>query len=149
LENIRFDNWVIEDTPDPAIEITNYYTRAPEEPVSARTPVFRNFAISNVTINRCKTAVSIEGLPEMPVEGLRLTDIVANAKEGLRAFNTNGLELHNVRINAESGPAFLIRDAVNLDLDGVQTRDPKAQISLLPVRAAHGARWISLTACCH
>jgi polygalacturonase len=39
LENIRFDNWVIEDTPDPAIEITNYYTRAPEEPVSARTPV--------------------------------------------------------------------------------------------------------------
>ena len=88
LENIRFDNWVIEDTPDPAIEVTNYYTRAPEEPVSARTPVFRNFAISNVTINRCKTAVSIEGLPEMPVEGLRLTDIVANAKEGLRAFNT-------------------------------------------------------------
>ena len=72
LENIRFDNWVIEDTPNPAIEVTNYYTRAPEEPVSARTPVFRNFAISNVTINRCKTAVSIEGLPEMPVEGLRL-----------------------------------------------------------------------------
>jgi polygalacturonase len=126
LENIRFDNWVIEDTPDPAIEITNYYTRAPEEPVSARTPVFRNFAISNVTINRCKTAVSIEGLPEMPVEGLRLTEIVANAKEGLRAFNTSGLELHNVRINAESGVAFLIRDAVNLDLDGVQTRAPKA-----------------------
>jgi polygalacturonase len=126
LENIRFDNWVIEDTPYPAIEVTNYYTRAPEEPVSARTPVFRNFAISHVTINRCKTAVSIEGLPEMPVEGLRLTDIVANAKEGLRAFNTNGLELHNVRINAESGVAFLIRDAANLDMDGVQTRAPKA-----------------------
>ena len=126
LENIRFDNWVIEDTPDPAIEVTNYYTRAPAEPVSVRTPVFRNFAISHVTINRCKTAVSIEGLPEMPVEGLRLTDIVANAKEGLRAFNTNGLELHNVRINAESGVAFLIRDAANLDMDGVQTRAPKA-----------------------
>jgi len=125
LENIRFDNWVIEDTPDPAIEVTNYYTRAPEEPVSARTPVFRNFAISHVTINRCKTAVSIEGLPEMPVEGLRLTDIVANAQEGLRAFNTNGLELHNVRINAGSGVAFLIRDAANLDMDGVQTRAPK------------------------
>ena len=46
LENIRFDNWVIEDTPDPAIEVTNYYTRAPDEPVSVRTPVFRNIAIS-------------------------------------------------------------------------------------------------------
>ncbi len=126
LENIRFDNWIIEDTPNPAIEVTNYYTRAPEEPVSARTPVFRNFAISNVTINRCKTAVSIEGLPEMPVEGLRLTDIVATAQEGLRAFNTKGLELHNVRINPQSGIPFLIRDSVEVDLDGVQTRNPKA-----------------------
>jgi hypothetical protein len=62
----------------------------------------------------------------LPVEGLRLTDIVANAKEGLRAFNTSGLELHNVRINAESGPAFLIRDAVNLDIDGAQTRAPRS-----------------------
>ncbi len=126
LENIRFDNWVIEDTPYPAIEVTNYYTRAPAEPVSARTPVFRNFAISHVTINRCKTAVNIEGLPEMPVEGLRLTDVTGNAQEGLRAFNTKGLELRNVRIDAQSGPAFLIRDSSEVDLDGVQTRAPKA-----------------------
>lgn len=131
LENIRFDNWVIEDTPNPAIEVTNYYTRAPEEPISARTPVFRNFGISNVTVNRCKIAVSIEGLPEMPVEGLRLTDIVANAEQGLRAFNTKGLELHNVRINAQSGIPFLIRDSADLDLDGVQTRAPKSGVPVV------------------
>ncbi len=126
MENIRFDNWVIEDTPNPAIEVTNYYTRAPEEPVSVRTPIFRNIAISNVTINRCRTAVSIEGLPEMPVQNLRLTDITATGREGLRAFNTKGLELHNVRIDAENGIPFLIRDSSELDLDGVQTRAPKA-----------------------
>lgn len=131
LENIRFDNWVIEDTPYPAIEVTNYYTRAPEEPVSARTPIFRNIAISNVTINRCKTAVSIEGLPEMPVEGLRLTDVIASAQEGLRAFNTKGLELHNVRINPQSGVPFLIRDSSELDLDGVATRNPKPDVPVV------------------
>lgn len=131
LENIRFDNWVIEDTPNPAIEVTNYYTRIPDEPVSERTPIFRNIAISHVTVNRCKTAVSIEGLPEMPVEGLRLTDIIANAKEGLRAFNTKGLELHNVRIDAEGGIPFLIRDSVSLDLDGLQTRTPKADVPVV------------------
>ena len=131
LESIRFDNWIIEDTPFPAIEVTNYYTRAPEEPVSGRTPVFRNMAIDNVTINRCRTAVSIEGLPEMPVEGLRLSDIVANAREGLRAFNTTGLELHNVRINAENGVPFLIRNSSRLDLDGVQTRSPKPDVPVV------------------
>ncbi len=131
LENIRFDNWIIEDTPDPAIEVTNYYTRVPDEPVSERTPVFRNIVISGVTVNRCRTAVSIEGLPEMPVEGLRLSDIVATAHEGLRAFNTKGLELQNVRINAEDGIPFLIRDAADLDLDGVQTREPKAGVPVV------------------
>jgi hypothetical protein len=138
LENIRFDNWVIEDTRNPAIEVTNYYTRVPDEPVSERTPVFRNFAISGVTINRCRTAVSIEGLPEMPVEGLRLTDIVANAREGLRAFNTKGLELRNVRINAENGIPFLIRDSADLDLDGVQTRAPKTGIPVVRIDKSTG-----------
>ncbi len=138
MENIRFDNWVIEDTPYPAIEVTNYYTRAPAEPVSVRTPVFRNIAISNVTINRCKTAVSIEGLPEMPVEGLRLTDVIANAHEGLRAFNTKGLELHNVRINPEVGVPFLIRDSTQLDLDGVQTRAPKTDLPVVRLDHSQG-----------
>jgi hypothetical protein len=136
IENIRFDNWVIEDTPNPAIEVTNYYTRAPQEPVSERTPVFRNIAISHVTVNRCKTAVNIEGLPEMPVEGLRLTDVTASAHEGLRAFNTKGLELHNVRINAETGIPFLIRDSVELDLDGVQTQAPKSDVPVLRIDRA-------------
>jgi hypothetical protein len=122
---------VIEDTPNPAIEVTNYYTRIPDEPVSERTPIFRNIAISNVTVNRCRTAVSIEGLPEMPVEGLRLTDIIATAKDGLRAFNTKGLELHNVRIDAESGIPFLIRDSAGLDLDGIQTRSPKSDLPVV------------------
>lgn len=131
IENIRFDNWIIEDTPNPAIEVTNYYTRVPDEPVSERTPIFRNIVISGVTVNRCRTAVSIEGLPEMPIEGLRLSDVVANAREGLRAFNTTGLELRNVRINAENGIPFLLRDSANLDLDGVQTRAPKAGVPVV------------------
>ena len=138
LENIRFDNWVIEDTPGAAIEVTNYYTRVPDEPASERTPVFRNIAISNVTVNRSKVAVSIEGLPEMPVEGLRLTDIVANAHEGLRAFNTVGLELHNVRIDAETGIPFLIRDSARFDLDGVQTRSPKAGVPVVRLDRSKG-----------
>ena len=67
----------------------------------------------------------------MPVEGLRLTDIVATAQEGLRAFNTKGLELHNVRIDPQSGVPFLIRDSVEVDLDGVQTRNPKADVPVV------------------
>jgi polygalacturonase len=144
VENIRFDNWIIEDPAGAAIEVTNYYTRVPNEPVSARTPIFRNIAISRMTVNRAPVAVSIEGLPEMPIAGLRLMDIVATAKAGLRAFNTTGLELHNMLVNPAEGPAFLIRQSADLELDALQSKSGAPTIRLdncsgSIIRAGRGA----------
>jgi polygalacturonase len=123
IENVRFDHWTM-DAVDEAINVTNYYTQAPEEPVSERTPVFRNIAISNMTINHSPLMINIEGLPEMPVTGLQISNVIASGKVGMRAFNTEALELHNVQVNAEAGPAFLIRDSKDLELDQVSTRTP-------------------------
>jgi hypothetical protein len=95
-----------------------------EEPVSDRTPMFRNIAISNMTINRSRVAIDIEGLPEMPISGLRISNVIASAKAGMKANNTVALELHNVQVNADGGPAFLVRDSKELELDGVSTRKP-------------------------
>src|ERR1022692_4218832 len=94
------------------------------EPVSNRTPVFRDIAISNMTIRRARLAINVEGLPEMPISGLRISNVVASGKAGMKAMHTAGLELHNVQINAESGPAFLIRDSRELQLDNIATRTP-------------------------
>jgi hypothetical protein len=124
LENIRFDNWVIDNPLREAILVTNYYTRVPAEPVSERTPVFRNIAISNVTASGAPVIASIEGIPEMPVAGLRILDLVGSGKHGLRAFNTKGLELLNARLEAAEGPPFLIRDSSGLELDRIESSQP-------------------------
>jgi polygalacturonase len=123
IENIRFDNWTMDDVGE-AINVTSYYTRSPQEPVSKRTPVFRNIAISNMTINGSPVAINVEGLPEMPVTGLQLSNIVATGRTGMKAYNTAGLELHNVQVNPESGPAFLVRDSTGLLLDEVSSSTP-------------------------
>jgi polygalacturonase len=138
LENIRLDHWTMEDVGE-AINVTNYYTRAPEEPVSARTPVFRNIAVSNMTINRSSVVANIEGLPEMPVDGLQISNVTASGKTGLKAYNTRALELDNVQVNAESGPAFLVRDSRELDLDGVSTRAPLAGTPAIRLDRCPGA----------
>ncbi|HKE20743.1 MAG TPA: glycoside hydrolase family 28 protein [Bryobacteraceae bacterium] len=123
IENVRFDHWTM-DAVDEAINVTNYYTRGPEEPVSVRTPVFRNIAISNMTINHSPLMINVEGLPEMPVNGLQISNVIASGTVGMRAYNTEALELHNVQVNPEVGPAFLIRDSKDLELDQVSTRSP-------------------------
>jgi hypothetical protein len=125
IENVRFDHWTMDDVLE-GINVTNYYTRGPEEPLSERTPVFRNIAISNMTINNSPLIINIEGLPEMPVTALQISNIIATGKVGMRAYNTLAMELHNVQVNPEVGPAFLIRDSKDLELDQVSTRKPIA-----------------------
>jgi polygalacturonase len=125
VENLRFQGWTMEDVRY-GILITNYYTKIPQEPVTERTPVFRDIAVSNMTILRAATAVSLEGLPEMPVNNVRISDIIANGDTGLSAHDFAGLQLNNVEVNAGGGPAFLIKDVTGLELNGVAERKPNA-----------------------
>ena len=83
--------------------------------------------------------INIEGLPEMPISGLRITNIIASGKSGLKAHDTVAMELHNVQVNAESGPAFLIRDSKELELDGVSTREPLAGVPVIRLDRCPGA----------
>ena len=84
-----------------------------------------------MTINRSRLAIDIEGLPEMPISGLRISDVLASAKIGMKAFNTVAMELHNVQIDAEEGPVFLIRDSEELELNAVSTRKPPPQMPVI------------------
>ncbi len=129
VEDARFDNWTMENV-GTGIVVTSYYvmggeSKTTEEPLSKRTPGFRNIAISNVTITHAtKQAIDIEGLPEMPIVGLRLTDVVASGKAGLLATYTDSLELHHIQVNAEAGPALTIDNARNLLMDDITSRQP-------------------------
>ncbi len=163
VENVRFENMVFEDV-GRAISVSQYYTMQgetppPQEPVSIRTPVFRGIAISHITIRGARgsfeygwnpvsisgnkpgrpVTISISGLPEMPIEGLRLSDIVAAGAGGLRASDTKGLELSGVRMTASQGPAFLIRDSVGLRLDHVATEAAASGLPVLRLDRCPGA----------
>jgi hypothetical protein len=113
--------------------------RTGEEPASKRTPIFRNIDISNMTINRARRAINIEGIPEMPISGLRINNVVASGKTGMKAFNTVALELHNVQVNADSGPAFLVKDSKEMELDNVSTRKTSPQSPVIRLDHCPGA----------
>jgi polygalacturonase len=121
VEDIRFDNWTMERV-GTGIVVTSYYvmggeTASKSEPVSERTPIFRNIGISHVTINGArKQAVEIDGLPEMPISGLRLLDVTGSGRVGLTARYTDGLELYQVRLKSDGGPALNIPEEFNRNL---------------------------------
>jgi polygalacturonase len=143
VEDVRFNNWTMEDVGE-AINVTTDYlmegeAKTSEEPVSERTPIFRNIAISGMTIKRAKLAIDVVGLPEMPISGLRISDVIASAKSGMRGSFTDALELRNVQVNADNGPAFLIQDSKELELDGVVTRKPLTDAPVVRLERCPGA----------
>jgi polygalacturonase len=125
VENVRFDNWTMRNVGE-AITVTNYYLmegekRTSEQPVTNKTPIFRNIAISNMTIDGAKVMIDIAGLPEMPIQNLHISNVMGTGKIGMRAEYTDGLELHNVQMNPTAGPAFLVDHSTNLELDDVSS----------------------------
>jgi hypothetical protein len=143
VENVRFDNWTMRNVGE-AIVVTNYYLmegekRTTEQPVSKKTPVFRNIAITNMTIDGAKNLIDVAGLPEMPIRDLHISDIIGTGKVGMTAEYTDGLELHNVQLNPQSGPAFRVTHSTNLELDDVTTRKPLAGTPVVRLEETAGA----------
>jgi len=49
------------------------------------------------------------------------------------------LELHHVQVNADNGPAFLVQDSKELELDGVATRKPLVDAPVIRLERCPGA----------
>ena len=143
VEDIRFDNWSMENVGE-GIVVTNYYlmegeTRRGAEPVSKTTPVFRDIAISHMTIDGAKTLIDVDGLPEMRIEGLHISDVMGTGTTGMKAAYTDDLELHDVQLNARTGPAFKVQHSSNLELDDVTTRAPLKETPVIRLEDTPGA----------
>ncbi len=132
VSDLRFSNWTMRNV-GRAIEVTNFYRMEGEtpnldapQPVGAGTPHFRDIAISGVTIDGARELVVIEGLPESPIDGLRLTNVVGRGKTGLTASYATHLELTHVDLNPAQGTPFYIRHSPGVEMDHVESTQAAA-----------------------
>jgi len=72
--------------------------------------------LRNVSVSRSPAVAKIEGLPEMPISGSQILDLVGSGDRRPCAFGLSGLALRNLRIHASQGDGFPIRDAEHLKL---------------------------------
>ena len=125
VENIRYNNFIVENVREP-IYITSFYTKTDPEPVSERTPIFRDIAISHFTIKNSPYTARIYGLPEMPIQRLRITDVSASTEVGFICDSVEGLELNNVEVNAGKGSPFEISNCKDIELRGIKSTKPQS-----------------------
>ncbi|MGZ3846071.1 MAG: glycoside hydrolase family 28 protein [Flavisolibacter sp.] len=125
VEDIRVDNIIMKNIGQQAIVLDMMYANMPTEPVSERTPQFRNIHLSNITA-QTNEAIFINGLAEMPVEDVTFSDIQFDGQRGANIKEANGIEFHNVRITTKEGSSVIAENVKGLVLDGVRTLNPIA-----------------------
>jgi len=70
-------------------------------PVTEETPVFRNIDIRNVVCSHAGFAMEFNGLPEMPIDGIKLKDIVIRADHDATFQYSKNITRDNVNIILE------------------------------------------------
>jgi len=123
VEEIRVDNIIMKNIREQAIVLDMFYQKSPEEPVSERTPRFRNIHFSNITA-QTKTAVILNGITEMPIENITFHDVRFDAQTGITIKEAKDIELHQVSVTTQQGPAVSATRVSGLELDGLQIPRP-------------------------
>jgi polygalacturonase len=128
VENIDITNIAMSDIAGEAITFDMFYqVKDPRpEPVSERTPAFRQFLIRNVTCDGAKRAMAVRGLPERPIEGITFERVRITADDGASLVDATNIVLRDVQIRARSSPAIQFHNVSNLSMervDGVAPAD--------------------------
>jgi polygalacturonase len=129
VENIHADHITMTGITKTAILFDMYYMerRPKPEPVSNRTPIFRDITLSDITCDGAKDALQVRGLPELPMSDITLKNIRITSKNGATIDQVNGFTLDNVSIHSAVAPAFLAQNTRNLvtkNLDAVVVPGP-------------------------
>ena len=127
VEDIRVDNIVMKNIQGDAFIFDLFYDRLSKvEPVSERTPIFRNIHLSNVTGNDIKRIGYIKGIEEMPISELSFSNMNIVAGKGFQAETATDIRFNNVSFTVEEGPSLNIRQCKDIFLNDVRTKQPIA-----------------------
>lgn len=135
VENIFIDTIYMKDIPMEAIRFNMFYeNKAPipedddeqvespfvavdAEPVNDGTPVFRNIDIKNIFCNGAGQAGLMQGLPEMPLTGVKMENINIRSEKGFVAVEVDRISMKNINIQPTGRTVLSIFNGRNISVD--------------------------------
>ena len=131
VENIFISDILMTDIPTNAISFNLYYggksisemleagetqEEAVIEPVTEETPQFKNISIKNITLKGAMQAVFLQGLPEMNLENIELSNMVLEADKGFSVIDASGVKISDIKLETKSKTAFEFLNCKNLEM---------------------------------
>jgi len=122
VENIRIRNIRMKDIVGEAISFDTFYESGQPDslprPVTRETPVFRDITIDSLYCAGAAQAIVMTGLPEMPIQNIRIRDAHITAGTGVQLQDVRDLALERVVVKPERGGLFEFKRCRGISIDG-------------------------------
>jgi polygalacturonase len=123
VHNVYIDHIYMRDILNEAILFSSYYedkrpggANAPTV-ANDKTPNFQDFHISDVYCNNAKIAISIIGLPDMPVSKIDFTNVTISAQKAFSSIEARDITLKNVKIISPDKTVYSLNNSTNITID--------------------------------
>jgi polygalacturonase len=149
VENIRATNVVMRGIKDTAIFVGMFYDNGDKLhalPINEFTPTFRNFHFSDIVVVGAKSAISVEGLLENPMQTLSVRDLAATSTTGVSVSGARGVSFENLQINPDDGTPFSFKDVEDLELVRARTGKSNGDLPVIALERVTNAAIESCTA---
>jgi polygalacturonase len=122
VENIYVKDIYMKNIANEAILFDTYYESAEgskdvKAEVNEQTPRFQKFYLNNIYCSGAKQAISITGLPEMPIQDIEFKDITISSNTGFSSMEAQNIRLNNVSIIPQNGVVYSIANSWDFTLN--------------------------------
>jgi len=124
VKNIYVNNIFMKDIVHEAISFNTYYEDMPagkmknsvSNAIGDKTPDFTDFYFDNIYCNGAKDAVSITGLPDMPVSKIHFKNVVISSEKGFAATDASDIDFNNAKIIPQKDPVYVLSNVKNFNI---------------------------------
>ncbi len=134
VHNIFINDIQMMDIPNEAILFDLFYEGNPDEnnsiafipPVTDETPIFREIYFKNITCIQAETAISMNGLPEMPLNKIEFNNVLITSKKAVNCLNSEKVKFTNVKFLSDESPVFMLNQSRDILIQSFQPPDTTA-----------------------
>ena len=158
VENIFISDIYMTNIPSQAISFDLYYggksiaetlaeggnkKKKKKVPVSDQTPQFKNISIKNITIAGAYQAVFLQGLPEMNLENIEISNLTATAENGFSIIDANGIKISNAKLDIKNPNVFAIYNGKNMVFKNIEFDSTSSKAITIDGAASSNIEFVS------
>ncbi len=99
---------------------------AQAEPVTIETPQFKNIFIRDVSLKGAMQAVFLQGLPEMNLDNIEISNMQLEADRGITLIDASNVKIDNIELVTKKGTALELYNSRQVTVNGFSTGTKQA-----------------------